>query len=90
MQKFWIQRGITNASSRVPAELTPGRAAMITGRIPNPERRFRQIQLCRQPGAILCPCNRTEPKTVGQWIRYVVVAAIALFLVWWMLRLYVL
>jgi hypothetical protein len=27
---------------------------------------------------------------VGQWIRYVVVAAIALFLVWWMLRLYVL
>jgi hypothetical protein len=34
--------------------------------------------------------NRTEPKTVGQWIRYVVVAAIALFLVWWMLRLYVL
>jgi hypothetical protein len=33
--------------------------------------------------------NRTEPKTVGQWIRYVVLAAIALFLVWWMLRLYV-
>jgi hypothetical protein len=34
--------------------------------------------------------NRTEPKTVGQWIRYVVVAVIALFLVWWMLRVYVL
>jgi len=34
--------------------------------------------------------NRTEPKTVGQWIRYVVVAVIALFLVWWMLRIYVL
>jgi hypothetical protein len=33
--------------------------------------------------------NRTEPRTLGQWIRYVVVA-IALFLVWWMLRLYVL
>jgi len=33
--------------------------------------------------------NRTEPKTVAQWIRYIVVAAIALFLVWWMLRLYV-
>lgn len=33
--------------------------------------------------------NRTEPKTVRQWIRYVVVALIALFLVWWMLRLYV-
>jgi hypothetical protein len=34
--------------------------------------------------------NRTEPKTVGQWVRYIVVAVIALFLVWWMLRLYVL
>jgi hypothetical protein len=34
--------------------------------------------------------NRTEPRTLDQWIRYVVVAAIALFLVWWMLRLYVL
>jgi hypothetical protein len=34
--------------------------------------------------------NRTEPKTAGQWIRYIVVAAIALYLVWWMLRVYVL
>ena len=34
--------------------------------------------------------NQTEPRTVGQWIRYFVVAVIALFLVWWMLRLYVL
>jgi hypothetical protein len=34
--------------------------------------------------------NRTEPKTIGQWIRYIVVGAIALFLVWWMLRVYVL
>jgi hypothetical protein len=34
--------------------------------------------------------NRTEPKTLWQWIRYVVVAAIALYLVWWMLRAYVL
>ena len=34
--------------------------------------------------------NRTEPKTVGQWVRYIVVAIIALFLVWWMVRLYVL
>jgi hypothetical protein len=34
--------------------------------------------------------NRTEPRTLGQWIRYVVVAAIALGLVAWMLRLYVL
>lgn len=31
--------------------------------------------------------NRTEPKTVGQWIRYVVVALIAFWLVIWMLRL---
>ena len=31
--------------------------------------------------------NRTEPKTVGQWIRYVVVAVIAIWLVIWMLRL---
>jgi hypothetical protein len=34
--------------------------------------------------------NRTEPKTVSQWLRYIVVAVIALFLVWWMLRVYVL
>jgi hypothetical protein len=34
--------------------------------------------------------NRTEPRTIGQWIRYIVVSVIALFLVWWMLRLYVL
>jgi hypothetical protein len=34
--------------------------------------------------------NRTEPKTPMQWIRYMVVAVIALFLVWWMLWVYVL
>jgi hypothetical protein len=34
--------------------------------------------------------NRTEPKTPMQWIRYVVMAAIALVLVWEMLRTYVL
>jgi len=34
--------------------------------------------------------NRTEPKTVGQWIRYVLVAIVALFMVFWLLRLYVL
>jgi hypothetical protein len=33
--------------------------------------------------------NRTEPKTPAQWMRYLVVAAIALYLVWWMLRLYI-
>ena len=31
--------------------------------------------------------NKTEPKTVGQWIRYIVVAVIAIWLVIWMLRL---
>lgn len=31
--------------------------------------------------------NRTEPKTLSQWIRYLVVAAIALWLVVWMLRI---
>jgi hypothetical protein len=34
--------------------------------------------------------NRTEPKTARQWLRYIVVAVIALYLVWWMLRAYVL
>jgi hypothetical protein len=34
--------------------------------------------------------NSTEPKTAGQWIRYIVVAIIALGLVFWMLRVYVL
>jgi hypothetical protein len=31
--------------------------------------------------------NRTEPRTAGQWIRYAVVAAIAIWLVIWMLRI---
>jgi len=31
--------------------------------------------------------NRTEPKTLGQWIRYIVVAVIAIWLVIWMLRI---
>jgi hypothetical protein len=34
--------------------------------------------------------NRTEPKNPTQWIRYIVVVVIALFLAWWMLRVYVL
>jgi hypothetical protein len=33
--------------------------------------------------------NRTEPKTLSQWIRYIVVAIIALWLVVWMLRVFV-
>lgn len=31
--------------------------------------------------------NRTEPKTLRQWIRYVIGAMIALWLVVWMLRI---
>jgi hypothetical protein len=34
--------------------------------------------------------KQAEPKTGIQWIRNVVVAIIALFLIWWMLRMYVL
>lgn len=32
----------------------------------------------------------TDPKTPGQWVRYLVFAVIALFLVYLMLRVYVL
>jgi hypothetical protein len=31
--------------------------------------------------------NRTEPKTIGQWLRYIVVAIIAIWLVIWMLQI---
>jgi len=31
--------------------------------------------------------NRTEPRTFGQWIRYLVFAVVALWLVVWMLRI---
>lgn len=31
--------------------------------------------------------NRTEPKTLRQWIRYAVTAIIALWLVIWMLKI---
>jgi hypothetical protein len=34
--------------------------------------------------------NRTEPKTPTEWLRYIVMAAVALFLVWWMLQPYML
>jgi hypothetical protein len=33
--------------------------------------------------------NFGKPKTAGQWIAHAVLAIVALFLVWWMLRLYV-
>jgi hypothetical protein len=31
--------------------------------------------------------NRAQPKTLGQWIRYIAVAVIAIWLVVWMLRI---
>jgi len=31
--------------------------------------------------------NRTEPTTPAQWIRYVVVSVVAIWLVIWMLRI---
>jgi hypothetical protein len=33
--------------------------------------------------------KQSEPKTAGQWISKIVVAIIALFLIWWLLRVYV-
>ena len=46
--------------------------------------------------ALAAPCydafvfNFGKPKTVGDWIVHIAGAIIAIFLVWWMLRLYVL
>jgi hypothetical protein len=34
--------------------------------------------------------NLGSPKTGGDWIVHIVAAIVAIFLVWWMLRLYVL
>lgn len=34
--------------------------------------------------------NLSRPKTPGQWLAHIVVGIIALFLVWWMVRVYVL
>lgn len=31
--------------------------------------------------------NQTEPKTIREWIRYLAIAIVALWLVIWMLRL---
>jgi len=33
--------------------------------------------------------KQAEPKTAGQWIRQLGMAIIALFLIWWLLRVYV-
>ncbi|HEY4959935.1 MAG TPA: hypothetical protein VII29_03655, partial [Terriglobales bacterium] len=48
------------------------------------------------PERFLSPCyhatvfNFGNPKTVGDWMVHVAGAVVALFLVWWMLRAYVL
>jgi hypothetical protein len=34
--------------------------------------------------------DENEPKTPRQWIKHIIVALIALFLIWWMLKVYVL
>ena len=34
--------------------------------------------------------NFGKPKTVGDWIIHIAGAVVAIFLVWWMLRVYVL
>ena len=34
--------------------------------------------------------NLGQPKTFGDWIVHIVLGIIAIFLVWWMLRVYVL
>jgi hypothetical protein len=34
--------------------------------------------------------NFGQPKTVGDWIVHIAGAIIALFLIWWMLRIYIL
>lgn len=50
----------------------------------------------RSSGAPIRPCyhspmfNFGQPKAAGDWIVHIAGAIIALFLVWWMLRVYVL
>jgi len=46
-----------------------------------------------QPALSVLPCsvfNFGKPKTVGDWIVHVAGAVVAVFLVWWMLKAYVL
>jgi hypothetical protein len=58
-------------------------------------RRFQQAPWHEYRGALAsrykgCMENRTEPRTASQWIRYIVVSVIAIGLVIWMLRVYIL
>jgi hypothetical protein len=34
--------------------------------------------------------NRTEPNTPREWLRYIVMGAVALYLIWWMMQPYLL
>jgi hypothetical protein len=45
----------------------------------------------RAPACYHCRMfNFGNPKTAGDWIVHILGAALAIFLVWWLLRLYVL
>jgi hypothetical protein len=56
--------------------------------------RLREGGTRRSPPAQACyPChmfNFGKPKTAGDWIVHIAGAIVAIFLVWWMLRMYVL
>jgi undecaprenyl pyrophosphate phosphatase UppP len=73
------------------------RSARLTGfeRISRREFSFEIVDL-RSNAAISRECydgvvfNFGNPQTPGQWIGHIVGAIIALFLIWWLLRLFVL
>jgi hypothetical protein len=50
----------------------------------------------RPNSRVPCECydvvvfNFGNPKTPGQWIGHIIGAIVAIFLIWWMLRLFVL
>jgi hypothetical protein len=49
------------------------------------------LRRCQLSGVLPCGVfNFGKPKTVGDWIVHVAGAIVALFLMWWMLRVYVL
>jgi hypothetical protein len=48
------------------------------------------LSLLKSPWYDALMFNFGKPKTAGDWIVHIAGAIVALFLVWWMLRLYVL
>jgi hypothetical protein len=61
----------------------------------SPQRRQRILRFrCVMPAAGVCYHRRMfnfgKPKTAGDWIVHIAGAIVAIFLVWWMLRMYVL